>query len=46
MNEMIPFVAGMLFTIAIIGAGLCFFYLLFIAFAKDDAKKQMKKNDK
>jgi len=39
---MLPFVAGILFTIAAIGAILCFCYLIFLAFAANDAKKQQK----
>ena len=43
---MLPFVAGILFTIAAIGAILCFCYLIFLAFASNDAKEQNKKEKK
>jgi len=45
-NEMMVFLAGILFAIACALALLSFGYLLFLAFAQNDAKEQNKKEKK
>ena len=44
-NEMMVFLSGILFAIACALALLCFGYLLFLAFAANDAKEQNKEEN-